>query len=343
MTFIWSSAVTPQEKRKQIQEFKNEAESLSKCRHPNIVKVFDNFEENETAYIVMEFARGEPLSSILKNEKTIPESRVKAYLLQIADALKVVHANGLLHRDIKPDNIILNHQDKPILIDFGNARGFSGKTQKMTVALTPVYAPPEQNNSLGRFAPTIDIYSLAATAYELLTGQLPAVGMDRVMALATSKPDPLIPPSRMASISPLMEQIVLTGMKINAGERFQSAQALINAISPFARLVFLNKQAGVTREFTLKSNNVIGKYDPDLPPVDIDLGGFSGSDTVSRKHAEIYREGDRWKIKDLGSTNGVFIKHSGQTRFSPKITTPETLINADEVAFGGVKFSFNTA
>ena len=342
MTFIWSSAVTPQEKRKQIQEFKNEAESLSKCRHPNIVKVFDHFEENETAYIVMEFARGEPLSSVLQKEKSIPESRVKAYLLQIADALKVVHASGLLHRDIKPDNIILNHQDKPILIDFGNARGFSGKTQKMTVALTPVYAPPEQNNSLGRFAPTIDIYSLAATAYELLTGQLPAVGMDRVMALATSKPDPLIPPSRIASISPLMEQIVLTGMKINAGERFQSAQALINAISASARLVSINKQAGVTREFTLKSNNVIGKYDPDLPPVDIDLGGFSGSDTVSRKHAEIYREGDRLKIKDLGSTNGVFIKHSGQTRFSPKITTPETLINADEVAFGGVKLSFHT-
>jgi serine/threonine protein kinase len=235
----------------------------------------------------------------------------------------------------------LNHQDKPILIDFGNARGFSGKTQKMTVALTPVYAPPEQNNSVGRFAATIDIYSLTATAYELLTGQLPSVAIDRVMALAVSKPDPLIPPSRMASISPLMEQIVLTGMKINAGERFQSAQALINAISPYARLVSTNKQTGETREFILKSNNVIGRYDPNRRPVDINLENFSGSDTVARNHAEIYHEGDRWKIKDLSSTNGVFIKHSGQTRFGSRITDIAPLNNGDEVAFGKVKLSFH--
>jgi serine/threonine protein kinase len=339
MTFIWSSSVTPQEKRKQLQEFKNEAESLSKCRHPNIVKVFDQFEENETAYIVMEFARGEPLSSILKKEKTLPESRIRSYLLQLADALKAIHANGLLHRDIKPDNIILNQQDKPILIDFGNARGFSGKTQKMTVALTPVYAPPEQNNSLGRFAATVDIYSLSATIYELLTGQLPALGMDRVMALALSKPDPLIPPNKIATISPLMEQIVLTGMKINAGERFQSAQDLINALTPTARLVF-NKQAVSTVEFALKSTNVIGKLDPDMSPVDINLEKFSGSDTVSRKHAEVYLEGNQWKIKDIGSTNGVFIKRVGQTRFSAKITTPEPLVTGDEIAFGAVKFIF---
>jgi serine/threonine protein kinase len=339
MTFIWSSSVTPQEKRKQLQEFRSEAESLSKCSHPNIVKVFDQFEENDTAYIAMEFARGEPLSSVLRREKTLPESRVRSYLLQLADALKAIHTNGLLHRDIKPDNIILNQQDKPILIDFGNARGFSGKTQKMTVALTPVYAPPEQNNSLGRFAATVDIYSLSATVYELLTGQLPALGMDRLMALALSKPDPLIPPNKIATISPLMEQIVLTGMKINAGERFQSAQDLINALTPTARLVF-NKQGVPTVEFALKSTNVIGKFDPDMSPVDINLEKFSGSDTISRKHAEIYLEGNQWKIKDIGSTNGVFIKRLGQTRFSAKITTPETLVTGDEIAFGAVKFIF---
>jgi len=337
-TFVWSTTVTPQEKRKQLQEFKNEAESLSKCRHPNIVKVFDQFEENETAYIVMEFARGEPLSSVLTKEKTIPESRVRVYLLQLAEALKAIHTNGLLHRDIKPDNIILNQQDKPILIDFGNARGFSGKTQKMTVALTPVYAPPEQNSSVGRFAATVDIYSLSATMYELLTGQLPAVAMDRVIALAMSKPDPLVPPSRLISVSPLMEQIVLTGMKINAGERFQSAQDIINLLSASARLVSSRKS--VSSEIILKSNNVIGKFDPDMAPVDIDLEKFSGSDTVSRKHAEIYREGDRWKIQDLGSTNGVFIKRIGQAKFSHRITISETINSGDEVAFGAVKFTF---
>ena len=231
-TFVWSPSVTPQQKRELLQKFKIEAEYLSKCKHPNIVQVFDWFEENDTAYIVMEFAKGEPLSSVLKREKTIPESRVKAYLLQLADALKAVHASGLLHRDIKPDNVILNQQDKPILIDFGNAREFiAGRTQKMTEVGTPEYAPLEQGSSKGKFAPPIDIFSLSAMAYELLTGNLPCSATDRVMVITKSKPDPLIAPSKISSVSPLMEQVVLMGLKISSEDRYQTVEELIDALN----------------------------------------------------------------------------------------------------------------
>lgn len=227
----WPSSITPKDRQKELQTVRNEAASILKSNHPNIVKVFDQFEENDTAYIVMEFADGEPLSTVLKRQKKLSESSVKEYLLKLADALKAIHSVGLIHRDIKPDNIILNQQNNPIIIDFGNAREFTGKTQVVTVAATAAYAPPEQNSKTGRFAATVDIFSLLVTAYELLTGDLPTIAIDRLMALLSSNPDPLIPPSRLVSISPLMEQIVLTGMRINASERFQSAEELIDALN----------------------------------------------------------------------------------------------------------------
>ena len=230
-TLLWASSITPQEKRKELQSVRNEAESIFKSKHPNIVQVFDQFEENDTAYIVMELVNGESLLSVLKREKKLPESRVKEYFLKLADALKSLHAVGLLHRDIKPENIILNQQDNPILIDFGNAREFSSKTKKMTVALSELYAPPEQRSSTARFAATLDIYSLCALAYELLTGQLPAASIDRAMTLISSNIDPLTRPSKIVSISPYMEQIVLTGLNFKAEERFQSCEELIDALN----------------------------------------------------------------------------------------------------------------
>lgn len=108
-----------------------------------------------------------------------------------------------------------------------------------------------------------------------------------------------------------------------------------------ARLV--SKKQGVpTPEFDLESSNLVGKFDPDMGPVEIDLEEFPGADTISRQHAEVYREGDQWKIKDLGSTNGVFLKRSGQARFSARITSPEILGSGDEIAFGKVNFIFQS-
>jgi hypothetical protein len=95
-------------------------------------------------------------------------------------------------------------------------------------------------------------------------------------------------------------------------------------------------------EFSLDSSSIVGIFDPDMGPVDIDLEPFSGGDTVSRNHAEIYQEGGVWKIKDLGSTNGIFIKSAGQTRFAARITVPETLNSGDEIAFGKVRFLFQS-
>lgn len=109
--------------------------------------------------------------------------------------------------------------------------------------------------------------------------------------------------------------------------------------STTARLVCKQINAPIP-EFILENNAIVGIFDQDTGPVDIDLETFFGGETVSRNHAEIYQEVGIWKVKDLGSTNGVFIKSQGQTRFSARITVPTPLKPDDEIAFGKVKFVF---
>lgn len=112
---IWSSSITPQERQKQLQEVRHEAERIKKCNHPSIVEVYESFEENNTAYMIMAFVEGKTLAKILKEQGFLQEDRVKRYFIQIAEALQVIHANQILHRDIKPDNILINDRNLPIL------------------------------------------------------------------------------------------------------------------------------------------------------------------------------------------------------------------------------------
>ncbi|BAQ64814.1 protein kinase domain-containing protein [Geminocystis sp. NIES-3709] len=238
---IWSFNTSPKEKQLQIHKFKLEANNQKKCTHTNIPKIYDCFEENNTAYIVMEFIEGKSLSKILKDDGILSENRVKKYFIQVAETLKVVHQNNFLHRDIKPENIIINNQDNPILIDFGATKEFiDGMTSTMSTTLTQGYAAYEQYSTKGkRFAAT-DIYALCASMYELLTGKLPIEAPERIKLIYQKKQsDPLISLRQLRpEISSLMENIILIGMRINVEERFQTAEELIKALqgnflSPF--------------------------------------------------------------------------------------------------------------
>ncbi|MDJ0557035.1 MAG: protein kinase [Microcoleaceae cyanobacterium MO_207.B10] len=226
INIIWPPSITPKIQHQQIQKFKTEAESLKKCIHPNIVRVINWFEANNTAYLVMEFVSGKPLSKILKERGKLPENIVKKYFTQIAEALKLVHANNFLHRDIKPDNIIINSQNKAILIDFGSAREFlAGLTNKMTAMLTPGYAPIEQYANLGKPNPSTDLYAVCASIYHALTGRVPMAAPGRLGSESLIFPRQIEP-----SITPQTEQIILTGMNMEMAERFQSADELIDAL-----------------------------------------------------------------------------------------------------------------
>jgi serine/threonine protein kinase len=224
---IWSAAISAQDRQEYIREFLQEGESIARCSpHPHIVKPYEWFEENNTGYIILEFVPGKTLDKILKQEKKLSESKVKKYFLQIAAALKIAHDQNLLHRDIKPDNIIITPQDEPVLIDFGNTREYiAHKTQNMEAIAAVGYAPPEQFVAYARRSPSMDLYSVCASMYELLTGQLPTSAIERIQ-----KDELLSPRSLNPSISPQMESILLTGLRMKVEERFQTADELIDAL-----------------------------------------------------------------------------------------------------------------
>jgi len=165
-----------------LRRFAEEARTLAKFKHPGIVPVTDIFEENGTAYMVMEYVEGESLHQHLARVGTLDETAFRAVFDPILAALAEVHANGILHRDIKPANIHIRADGSPVLLDFGNSREALGaKARSLTVALTPGYAPSEQYSSRGKQGPWTDIYSLGATMYASVTGIDPPEAPDRML------------------------------------------------------------------------------------------------------------------------------------------------------------------
>lgn len=160
--------------------FVQEAQTLAQLHHPGIVEVIDVFDENSTSYMVMPFVEGQTLQSIVEKRGPLDYSEAINYVAQVTDAIGYIHQRGILHRDIKPDNIIITADYKAILIDFGAARKFQqDKTQSHTVIGTHGYAPIEQWDNVSRKGSYTDIYSIGATMYFILTGERPMEASDR--------------------------------------------------------------------------------------------------------------------------------------------------------------------
>ncbi len=156
-----------------LDSFLVEARTLATFRHPNIVRVARFFEANHTAYMVLEYERGQPLRKWWEGRKDIPEAELLSLLQPLLDGLGVVHAAGFLHRDIKPDNVYVRKDDGSlVLLDFGAARATVGPASTMADVVTPGYAPPEQYGA-GAQGPWTDIYALGATLYWMVTGAKP--------------------------------------------------------------------------------------------------------------------------------------------------------------------------
>ena len=159
-------------------KFIEEAKAIFKMNHPNIVKVHDIFEENGTAYYVMDYIDGKSLGDIVKQRGALSESEAVDYIRQVAGALKYVHSLNRLHLDIKPGNVMVDATGHAMLIDFGASKHYDMESGENTSTLMGVntkgYAPIEQSTqSFTRFSPATDIYALGATLYKLLTGITP--------------------------------------------------------------------------------------------------------------------------------------------------------------------------
>jgi serine/threonine protein kinase len=171
-----------------LDRFLQEARTLGKFSHRNIVRVLRYFEANATAYMVMEYERGDSLKSVLTQNPQISEAQLRRMLDPLLDGLAAVHAAGFLHRDIKPDNLFIRAGGEPVLIDFGSARHALGaETRGLTAILTPGFAPLEQYSGDGRQGPWTDLYALGGVLYRAITGEKPPDAVARMRADGVSE------------------------------------------------------------------------------------------------------------------------------------------------------------
>ncbi len=216
-------------KRKFIVEAKNLAKM---SRYDDIVNVYDVFEENNTAYFAMEFIDGGSLDEYILKNGNIPENQAIGYIKSIAGALKHLHDNNMVHLDVKPKNIMRRKDGKLYLIDFGLAKQYDANGEpesSTTIGLgTPGYAPLEQANFKGGFAPTLDIYALGATFYKMLTGVTPPESSD----IFNYKDGfaPLARKLRQNGVSERIIAIVAKAMELKKFNRYQSVDEFLSAL-----------------------------------------------------------------------------------------------------------------
>jgi len=203
-----------------------EARVLARFHHPGIVQVFTSFEENETAYMVMELLRGETLAARLERCGPLPEAKALSIIVGVGEALGAVHDAGLFHRDLKPENLMLTPEGRAVLIDFGTAREFAaGSTRRMTAMLTPGYAPLEQYSQQARFGTFTDVYALAGTLYHALTGQLPVAALDRVQGVELPPPHTLRPEIRRS-----VSDAIMWALEVSIQKRPASVREFLTAL-----------------------------------------------------------------------------------------------------------------
>ncbi|MGD9731126.1 MAG: SUMF1/EgtB/PvdO family nonheme iron enzyme [Desulfamplus sp.] len=201
-----------------LEAFLLEARTLAKFDHANVVRVRTFFEANGTGYLVMDYYDGMSLESYLvKKGGKISEKLAVNIMMPVLDGLREVHEKGFLHRDIKPHNIYLTRNGKPILLDFGAARSAMGdRSRSLSVLLTPGYAPYEQYQRKGKQGVWTDIYACGATLYRMVIGKTPPEAIEREID------DDLIAPSKLVNVSRGFQAAVLKSLEMEPSRRQQS-------------------------------------------------------------------------------------------------------------------------
>ena len=224
-----------------LDKFVEEAKRLSKFQNEaGIVKVFDSFKANNTAYIVMEYLDGETLTSYMEREGVISEDKAMEMLAPVMISLQAVHEEGVLHRDIAPDNIFLTKNGEVKLIDFGASRyATTSHSRSLTVIIKPGYSPEEQYRSRGDQGPHTDVYALAAVMYKMITGITPPDALERRALIETKKKELLKDIHKTnKTISPNIENAILNAMNVQIEDRTPdvvSFMSELNSSTPVKR------------------------------------------------------------------------------------------------------------
>jgi eukaryotic-like serine/threonine-protein kinase len=214
-----------------VERFRREASSAAGLQHPNIVGVFDRGEWDGTYYIAMEYLKGHTLKQLVREHGAMPPDLAVDITIQVLRAAKFAHKRGVVHRDIKPHNVILDEEGRAKVTDFGIARaGASDMTETGSIMGTAQYLSPEQAQGQP-VSPRSDLYSIGVMLYELLTGQVPFDAESPVtIALKHVSEDP-VPPSQLnPAVSPALDAVVLRSLEKDPAQRFADADEFAAAL-----------------------------------------------------------------------------------------------------------------
>jgi serine/threonine protein kinase len=304
--------------REFTERFRREAITAANLRHPNIVIIFDVGSHEQFQYIVMEYLSGKTLQREIQETGPLPIARVLGILGQLAGALDYAHGQGLVHRDVKPANIIIDSSGHITLTDFGlvKAARRSTITAEGSAMGTLRYMSPEQ--AMGReLNSRADVYSLGVVVYEMLVGETPFTGTtpyETLHCLIYKAPPPLS--QRNPRIAPGVESAVLRALSKEADRRFSTASEFAQALAGAAELGpgmdLVITTDSLQREAVLFLATADGRRFP-VHRGGVTIGRDAGNDIVlpyrqvSRQHAQIQCSQTGCTVMDMGSTNGTFV------------------------------------
>jgi len=252
-----------------LRHFLREARRLARLSHPNIVGVHQVFEENNTAYMALDYVDGMDLLSVVEEfpQRLTPDT-IRSMLIKSLGAIKYIHDKGILHRDISPDNILLDKAENLTLIDFGAAREQASRESRALSSLLAVkdgYSPQEFYLRNVTQHPSSDLYSLGATFYHLMTGAAPPDSQQRLAAVAADAMDPFVPLSTYtADFEPDFVKAINKVLKLFPEDRFQSAQEWVEAIDPERRRQAALVSASGDKSIRLKVSQLVAETNQNL-------------------------------------------------------------------------------
>lgn len=302
--------------------FLREARAAAGLAHPNICPIYDVGEIGGTHFLAMAFVKGDTLAERVKGNTPMDPTEAARVVRSIASAMQFAHNRGVIHRDLKPVNVMIDDRGEPVVMDFGLARRSSESGAKLTlqgdVMGTPAYMPPEQvSGDVARMGPGCDIYSLGVVLYHLLTGDVPFKG-DMFAILSQIALDPPPPPSsRRPGLDPRFDSIVLKAMAKKPEERWKTMQALADVLGGVSQQ---QRPAAEESQLTLKVEGTSFAYRPPamLPVFTVgrqkrkvgdaaDQGSdfvlrVAGNDglsaRISRRHFEVHRTPTGFAVVD---------------------------------------------
>lgn len=340
------------------ERFRREARVIARLDNPHIVPVYDFDEHNGQPYLVLKFIDGPTLGQRIKST---PLSKIEILdlIMAVGSGLQYAHKQGILHRDVKPSNVLLSREGNIYLTDFGLARMVEGNSSLTgdTIIGTPHYISPEQALNTERLDEGTDIYSFGVMIYELVTGRVP---FDADTAFSVIEDHIYTPPPPPKTIKPDLssdiEDVILKALAKKRIDRYEKVSDLVKAFkhawvsgteTSMVSSSTLDSIPDVPsfvaengKSFNLKDDKtVIGRNSTTNNIVnDIDLTHLDIKKMISRRHAMVQRKNDQFLIYDLSSRNGTFVNGERISSRDPYPLKPGDVV---EFGIGGIKFIFN--